>query len=380
MSDVPVGVFLSGGIDSSALVSLIREAGVTPQTFSVVFSEEAYDEARYARLVAEHFRTDHTEIRLDDREIAGTLVDVLAAVDQPTGDGINTAVVSRAVHGEGLKVALSGLGGDEIFGGYPSFARLSRFTRWSSLWGRAPERVRRLAAAAVEGLGGSPAAAKAGDVLRSQGTLAQAFPVTRQLFSAAERRRLLAPLAGRLTARPADDPYVTLLTEAYALENGGLGVGSLVSYAEARTYMHDVLLRDADQMSMACGLEVRVPLLDHELIQYVMGLPDALKLQGSTPKALLTRSLGLPLPDTVVDRPKRGFVLPFDPWMRGPLRRYCEDHLVGPTGLSGRGLFDGSAVGNLWQAFLAGDRRVTWSRPWALVALGAWLARHDLSL
>jgi asparagine synthase (glutamine-hydrolysing) len=346
----------------------------------VTFADAAYDEAPYARLVADHFRTEHVEVRVDDRAIAAGMPGLLAAVDQPSGDGINTAIVSRAVRGEGLKVALSGLGGDEIFGGYPSFARLDRFMRWSALWKRTPALMRRLAAAAVEEFSGSMAGAKAGDVMRSDGSLAQAFPATRQLFRPSDRRRLLAPVTGcRRPVMPQEDPYVTLLAAAYDGDGGRHGVRSLVSYAEARTYMHDVLLRDSDQMSMACGLEVRVPLLDHELVEYVMGLPDGLKFEGATPKALLTRSLGRPLPDAVTDRPKRGFVLPFDPWMRGALRSYCGDRLVGRDGLVGRGLVDKDAVEGLWEAFLAGDRKVTWSRPWALVALSAWLDRHDLS-
>jgi len=109
-----------------------------------------------------------------------------------------------------------------------------------------------------------------------------------------------------------------------------------------------------------------------------MGLPDALKFRGPTPKALLTRSLRLPLPESIVDRPKRGFVLPFDSWMRGPLRTYCEARLIGPEGLGERGVFSSRELQRIWQSFLDGSRDVSWSRLWQLVALGAWLDRNGL--
>ena len=149
------------------------------------------------------------------------------------------------------------------------------------------------------------------------------------------------------------------------------GMMSIVSYAEARTYMHDVLLRDTDQMSMRHGLEVRVPLLDHELVQYVMGLPEAMKLPDATPKKLLVDALGGDVLPTVARQPKRGFVLPFDPWMRGDLRDFCEHHL-GRGGLAGRPLLRPQGVQSVWQSFLNREGE-TWSRPWALVVLNAWL-------
>jgi asparagine synthase (glutamine-hydrolysing) len=179
-----------------------------------------------------------------------------------------------------------------------------------------------------------------------------------------------------LAAR-ATDPYVSLLEEV-ASRHPSAGGMSLVSHAEARTYMHDVLLRDTDQMSMAHSLEVRVPLLDHRLAEYVMGLRDMIKTPGATPKRLLVESLGTDLPKECVQRPKRGFVLPLDGWMKGELRPLCEHHL-GASGLGRRGLFDASAVSGLWKAFLAGDRRTSWSRPWTLIALDAWLEANAIT-
>jgi asparagine synthase (glutamine-hydrolysing) len=141
--------------------------------------------------------------------------------------------------------------------------------------------------------------------------------------------------------------------------------------------MHDVLLRDTDQMSMRHGLEVRVPLLDHAVVEYVMGLDDDVKRSGRRPKALLIDSLPVPLPPAILDRPKQGFLLPLARWMRVELRSTCEGCL-GPDGLAGHGVFQPQALGTLWEAFLAGRRRTSWSRLWTLVALGAWMRRHNI--
>jgi asparagine synthase (glutamine-hydrolysing) len=370
VSDVPVGVFLSGGIDSGAVVALLRAMGVTPRTFTVAFAESRYDESAEARQVADRFQTDHTEVRLSEADLLAMLGDVLAAVDHPSGDGVNTYVVSRSVRRQGVKVALSGLGGDELFGGYPSFRRLQRLMPAARRWGRSPRVMRRAAADVVRAVGGSSVTAtKAAAVVESDGTLPSVWPVTRQMFSTRERLALLPE--SRWPAEADADRYGPLLADAYARASDA-DLWAHVSYAEARTYMHDVLLRDTDQMSMAHALEVRVPLLDHRLVEYVVGLPDRLKQEGGSPKALLVDSLPAPLPPGVAGRPKRGFTLPFDRWMRGALRPLCEAHL-GAAGLDGRGLFRPDAVGRIWRGFLDEAPGMTWARVWTLVALDAWL-------
>jgi asparagine synthase (glutamine-hydrolysing) len=374
VSDVPVGAFLSGGIDSSAVVGLMREAGHLPHTFSVAFSEREYDETHHARSVAARFRAEHTEILLREQDLLAQLPQALGAMDQPTGDGVNTYVVSRAVRAAGITVALSGLGGDELFAGYPSFARLSRSAQFFRTWGRAPEPVRALAAHTVRTLGrSSVGAAKTAAMLAGSGNLADLYPVTRQVLSSGQRRDLLTTGWSRALDEHLD-PYVQLLEAAYR-DSPRAGVLASISYAEGRTYMHDVLLRDTDQMSMAHALEVRVPLLDHVLVEYVMGLPDAHKQPRGTPKRLLVDSLDGLLPDGIVHRPKQGFSLPFDVWMRDPLRRFCEDRL-GSNGLGRREFFQPQAVRALWSAFLARRPEATWSRLWVLVVLEDWLERN----
>ncbi len=376
VSDVPVGAFLSGGIDSSAVVALMREVGQTPHTFSVIFSEQAYDEARYARQIATRFRTEHCEILLTEGDLLDQLPGALAAMDQPSGDGVNTYVLARAVRSAGVSVALSGLGGDELFGGYPSFDRLARAAGYLKLWGRLPYGVRASAGQALRLLGGSsPRGSKLAALAESDGTLPTVFPVLRAVFSRAERRALLA---GRWSpgADEGPDPYVRLLKDAYAGAPGS-GLLSRISYAEGRTYMHDVLLRDTDQMSMAHGLEVRVPLLDHKVVEYLMGLPDAHKRPDGIPKRLLVEGLGGLLPDDIVRRPKQGFTLPFAPWMRGAIRGFCEERLEAGRTVS-RGLFRSEAVQRLWRDFLDGAHGALWSRVWMLVVLEDWLERHGV--
>lgn len=378
VSDVPVGSFLSGGIDSSAIVALVRQAGQTPRTFSVVFDESAYDENVYARQIAERFRTEHTEVHLTNDALLGQLPSALAAMDQPTGDGINTYIVSRAVRETGIKVALSGLGGDEFFAGYPSFKRLRRAMKYLQRWGAAPAPVRRLAAGALKTLGGSSVqAAKAASMIGGDGRLASVFPVTRQVLSTEQRASLLDD-SWREIIEGSADPYVSLLSDRYDRSMAQAEMLSLISYAEGRTYMHDVLLRDTDQMSMAHALEVRVPLLDHVLVEYLMGLPDSHKISNGKPKPLLVESLEGLLPDEIVSRPKRGFTLPFEPWMRGGLRSFCEERLSAER-TKARRLFRPESVQELWQSFLAGRSNVSWSRLWILVALEEWLERNGIT-
>ncbi len=371
VSDVPVGVFLSGGIDSTTVAALVKRAGVTPRTFCVSFPGTSFDEGPHAREVADAIGADHVDMPLTETEFRRRLPEALASVDHPSGDGINTFVVSQAVRHAGIKVALSGLGGDELFGGYPSFARLRRIAGYARLWKWSPEPVRRAAAATLRGVGGSSVlSSRMAALLETDASLPYAYPLMRQLFSPARRAALLDvdEIKG---ARERDaDPYVALLERAVAGHPDASSM-SLVSYAEARTYMHDVLLRDTDQMSMAHGLEVRVPLLDHCLAEYVMGLSESVKQAAGTPKRLLLESLSTALPASV-RRPKRGFVLPLDPWMRAELRPFCEHHL-GADGLSQRGILNADAVQSVWQSFIANDGTVSWSRPWALVALNAWL-------
>ncbi|MDZ4698695.1 MAG: asparagine synthase (glutamine-hydrolyzing) [Rhodothermales bacterium] len=363
ISDVPLGAFLSGGIDSSIIVGLMSRLGSAPvRTFTIGFEDPSFEDGVYAQRMARQFRTDHTELKLSYVDILQQIPQALAAQDHPSGDGVNTYLVSRAVKEAGLSVALSGLGGDELFAGYSLFGRIARQQRARLLWRFAPQPLRRGIAHALYSVRPSIASQKMHDLLVSDGSLPEVYPLGRQCFGAAQAARLLS-------ARPSGaDPYASLLRASYAV-NMGATLLSRISYAEARTYMHDVLLRDTDQMSMASALEVRVPFLDHELVEYAMGLPDAVKRPNGVPKRLLVEAFSDLLPATVINRPKQGFIMPFDTWMRGPLKALCLDNL---DVLAHSSAFQAPVVHQYWNDFRAGNKALSWSRLWLLVSLGAW--------
>jgi asparagine synthase (glutamine-hydrolysing) len=369
ISDVPVGVFLSGGIDSSALVSILSRGGVTPRTFSIVFREDEFSEAEFSRAVASKFRTDHHEISVSETDVLTAIPDALSAMDLPTMDGINTYFVSREARRGGVKVALSGLGGDEVFAGYSSFRTVPRMERFAQWWKHVPSTLRRSFAS------GFAKVSRANDqnrklfsLGRDNGRVLHPYFLTRMLFTP-DQRDVLFP-----TGTAADESAT--LSQREDLERTlALDPVNRVSYLESRCYMLNTLLRDADVMSMSQGLEVRVPLIDHQLVKSVLGLPGSWKLNG-TPKRLLVKALAGSLPHEIVHRRKRGFTLPFERWMRQQFRPEIDLTLDakriagGPLG----GLLDGNQVQQVWQGFLRGN--VSWSRPWSLYVLQRWCELH----
>src|SRR5260370_27222 len=270
IADVPVGLFLSSGLDSSVIAALAarEQAGIC--SFTLSFPGTTYDEAPLARSVARHCGTQHREIPLKGDAIVSRLDEALAALDQPSMDGINTYFVSWAARQAGLKVALSGLE-------------------------RAADEARKL-----EAMGG-------------------------------------------------------------------------ISWLEMRCYMASTLLRDTDSVSMARSLEVRVPLLDTPLVEFVNALPDAVRRRDGSPKALLKEAIGDLLPQEILTQKKRTFTLPWEEWLRGPLRKRIEASFAEPAAeLAPYLRSDG--VRQVWSAFLAG--KTSWSRPWSIYVLNEWCRKH----
>jgi len=366
VSDVPVGVFLSGGIDSSVLVGILsRNASLRMSTFSIVFKELDYSEARFSRAIARRFNSDHHEIVLSQRDVIEALPDAIRAMDQPTMDGINTYFVSREARRAGLKVALSGLGGDEVFAGYTSFKTVPKMERFALALGHLPASVKNSVATAFTHL--MPASdrnRKLATVIQGNGAIAHPYVLSRMLFLPDEQARLLK-FPDPTSFDKASQPIAVRLRRAERFDPV-----NRVSYLELRNYMLNTLLRDTDFMSMAHGLEVRVPLIDHKLIEFLFTLPGALKIKGDTPKYLLIRATEGLLPEEVVRRPKRGFTFPFEHWLRDELRRDVETALLGWREGPLAGVLNAEAVQGVWQAFLNGH--TTWSRPWALYVLRRW--------
>jgi asparagine synthase (glutamine-hydrolysing) len=353
ISDVPLGVFLSGGVDSTAIVGLA--SGVSnppPQTISVDFAERGYGEGKYMDLVASRFGTSHQQVRLSQADLIARLPAALSAMDQPTIDGINTYVVAGVARGAGLTVALSGLGADELFGGYGTF-RLSAAAAFARTL---PKPIRSGAAWTISRvLGATDSTAKVAQWLASDSPPAPEV-VFRELFSVGSRHRLLRARPSTLR-RPTGRP-------------SQLDAFNRVSLSELRTYMLNTLLRDTDVFSMAHGLEVRVPFLDREVVEYVARLPGHLKA-GRGPKSLLVGSLTDILPSEVIRRRKMGFSLPLEHWMRDSLRDDIDDALRDSSfGGPLASLLDPDAVGDTWKAFQAG--RVGWARAWSLYVLKSW--------
>ena len=366
VSDVPVGVFLSGGIDSSSLVAVMSQAGVRPATFALVFREKEFNEAEHSRLVARRFKTDHHEIMVSQEDALATLPEALRGMDQPTIDGVNTWLVSANARAAGVKVALTGLGADEMFGGYSNFRRVPRMERAANRFAMLPPLVRKPVAASLALL------AEKSDRNRKLSSLASGGSFTHPYFLA---RTLFAP--GELHALYAGDHEsgereLENLEQASVAACQNLDPVNRVSYLESTCYMRNTLLRDSDFMSMAHGLELRVPFLDQALVRACFRIPGKEKLRGDSPKALLLKSLGVDLPREIVHRPKRGFTLPFERWMRAELKPVIEQALQHE---SVRSLYlDASAMGDVWNRFLA--RQTSWSRPWSLFVLQRWCEQN----
>ena len=364
VADVPVGVFLSGGIDSGALVSCAASTGASNlQTFTVGFDDESSESGR-AKQVAQVFGTKHHELRVASSDIVRDLPGVLAHLDQPTIDAVNSYYVSRAVAATGIKAVLSGAGGDEVFGGYPSFTRLPRamaMKRWAGpLWpaigsvaGVAmPERLRE----------------RWRHFASTNGSFAEAYRVQRGFLLPSEVHALAGP-----ALRDAQSPaaaHEVLAAEHMIFDAAGSGEeqpAATVARLETRMYLGSQLLRDLDVMSMAHGLEVRVPFVDHELISRVWpALAHHPELMRG--KRLLHESLEHPLPSTIVNHPKQGFTLPFAAWMKGDLAPLVRDGL---DRLAADGWIAAGAPDRVWHDWQRGASH--WSRPWGLSVLGHFL-------
>jgi asparagine synthase (glutamine-hydrolysing) len=380
IADVPVGLFLSSGLDSGAIAALAAQVRRGIESFTLTFPGTPFDEAELARLAADRFKSKHTEVPLSGDAVLARLDEALAALDQPTMDGINTYFVSWAAKQVGLKVALSGLGGDELFAGYQTFAdtpRLSRLIRWAWF---VPAPVRRMTAPFVTALANRQSAPDAARKVSAAWIHPDALPhpyfFTRALFPPGQLERIIEP---RFRPSTVGADGVTLeptwlgWLERTADEARKLEPVAEVSWLEMRSYMASTLLRDTDSVSMTRSLEVRVPLLDTPLVEFVGSLPEAARQSRGTQKALLVEALGDLLPREILGQRKRTFTLPWEEWLRGPLRARVEASFGDPAPLLASYLRPGGTR-SVWTDFLAG--KTSWSRPWSLYVLNEWCRRH----
>lgn len=379
-ADVPVGAFLSGGIDSSTVVALMQASGGPPvRTFTIGFETTEYDESPFAEAVAAHLGTDHTTLPMRQEDALALVPGLAAVAGEPFADpSLLPTMLLCAATRRHVTVALAGDGGDELFGGYARFADVAR--RWA----------RRPGPLSVALAGGLAAALPVGAGDRMIGALGRLVGRRRDVTMLARLRRRLETAAADSPARLMalhhtpwrDDlplaPHADLVPPA---ERGdGLprldDAAQVAMVVEAGTYLPDDLLVKVDRASMAASLEVRAPFLDRGVIDLAYSLPTAFKMDGTVTKKVLRTVLYRHVPQALIDRPKRGFEPPIGQWLRGPLRDWADD-LLAPDRLRRQGLVETAAVEALWRSFRSGRTRQALP-VWTLVMLQAWLAEQGL--
>jgi asparagine synthase (glutamine-hydrolysing) len=379
-SDVPLAVFLSGGVDSSVVANLAQRAAQSPiHTFTLAFEEHELNEGPIARRIAAAIGSEHHEVVLTEGHFVENLEAALDSLDQPTFDGLNAYYMSQAIRNAGFTVALSGAGGDELFGSYTSYRDLPVLQRWSR---RAAWVPRRLQVAAAElasrllcGSGDTMPPqtrwAKLPDMVRCGDDLLALYQLAYSLFLPGFQRELLAsdfvegladglplPMRQRLRAEIRDRTPL-----------------SAISVMEQRLFLGERLLRDNDVASMAFSLEQRVPLVDQVLFGSVDRLSDQARYRPLGQKVMLRRVGLRGLDPALFERPKSGFLLPFDRWIRRGLKDGMDQTLRDPQAIGPAGL-DPAAVERLWRAFLEGAPGMYWSRVWSVYVFIRWCHRN----
>ena len=334
VSDVPVGIFLSGGIDSTALLALAKETGQSElSSFSIGVDDAGLDESSLAARTAQHFGTRHHELKLNARLAAESFQHFLAHMDQPSIDGFNTFTVAGFARQQGMKVVLSGLGGDELFGGYPSFQKVPHLAQMARLASHVPA-----LGAAMERFMPSLPLRRVGSLLQQEPTLLHSWRTFRGLFTRRDARTLAARYAGCDVSAVDAAPDI-------ALPDGD--VLDQISACELSLYMRNQLLKDSDVMSMAHGLELRVPLVDRILFETVSRIPAALRLRAG--KQLLIEAVP-ELPAWVTNQAKRGFLFPYEKWLSA---EWGTDFADATSRIP--------------------DAKPTWYQRWAVFMLERWL-------
>jgi asparagine synthase (glutamine-hydrolysing) len=347
-SDVPVASFLSGGVDSSIITALAAQKLSQPLlTFSVGYPQRSFDETAVAAEVAKRYRTDHHRIELNEEETVALVREAVTRLDLPSVDAINTYIVASVVAARGVKVALTGLGGDELFGGYPVFREIGRL-RWLA---RCPASLRPLLARL--GQWGRRVAEMPGDDLAAIVRWRRRFMTGSEAVAAG-----LPPHPFKVDDSPARLP------DDFAR----------VSWSEMTGYMRNMLLRDSDQMSMAVSLELRAPFLDHELVEYLFHLPAREKLRHGGSKGLLVAACRDLLPASVYRRPRMGFGPPMHEWMRGPQESFTEE---GVAQVRAREIMKPDYLARLLDGFRSGT--IHWTRVWSVAVLGHYLENVRVS-
>jgi asparagine synthase (glutamine-hydrolysing) len=372
-ADVPLGAFLSGGVDSSTVVALMQAQSERPvRTFTIGWHDSAYNEAQHAKAVARHLGTNHTELYVTPADAMAVIPKLPRIYDEPFSDSSQVPVrlVSELAHSH-VTVSLSGDGGDELFGGY------NRYHSGLRVWRRIgwmPRSVRRLAAGALSAL--APASWDR---------------IYRRVDGRSHRNvgDKMQKLAGVIASDGAADLYLGLVShwmDPAAIVLGGNEPRTILSdsaswptgfdlaetmmFLDASTYLPDDILTKLDRASMSVGLEARVPLLDHRVVEFACRLPLEMKIRGGTGKWLLRRVLDQYVPRQLIDRPKMGFGIPIGDWLRGPLRDWAESALA-ERRIRDEGVLDPAPIRLRWEEHLSGRRNWQYHL-WDVLIFQAW--------
>lgn len=366
VSDVPIGLFLSGGIDSSALLALVAEVSDQPvNTVSVTFGEKQYDESRYAEEISKKYRAKHNDVRISGKDLLDSIPQYLSHLDHPNADGANVYIVSEATKKQGITVALSGLGGDELFAGYHYFKSWQTTAKYKSAWANLGI-LQSLISPVVQGVMPARIKAKVQDYLQLKDwKLEDIYPILRRVISPSEIKELTKLDMNR----PSEDG----LLKNNLAELHKFPLLSQFSIAELSGFTANIVLDCTDQMSMAHSLEVRVPFLDHTLVEYCLAIPDKFKQQRTGSKPLLVDALGDRLPASIYDRPKMGFTLPISVWLKTDLKDFGAERI---KRFSQRSFVNEAAMLAYWDQFQKGSPKSYWFRLWNIIVLEDWLDRN----
>ena len=379
ISDVPLGAFLSGGVDSSTVVALMQAQSSRPvKSFSIGFEDPAYNEAEHAGAVARHLGTDHTELYVRPEDALAAIPSLPSIYDEPFADAsqVPTLLVSRLARRD-VTVALSGDGGDELFAGY------NRYRLAARNWGRISKVPRALRGAAAKGL----TALSPEQWNKVAGALAPILPASLRLSLPGEK---VHKAARGLASASADELYQGLVSswrDPSALVVGGsepptlgrevlarldgLGTCERMMALDMLTYLPDDILAKVDRAAMSVSLETRVPLLDHRVVEFAWRLPTDLKLRGNETKWVLRQLLYRHVPRALIERPKMGFGIPIDAWLRGPLKGWAEE-LISERRLSSEGYFRPEPIRAAWEAHQSGRANMQYHL-WAILMFQSWL-------
>ena len=379
ISDVPIGSFLSGGIDSSLITAMMQKNSKSPvRTFSLGFQEYQFDESRYAKKIAAHLKTDHNELIISHKDSLQIIPKLCEIYDEPFADSsqIPTCIISKFAR-EKITVALSGDGGDELFGGY------NRYFWTERIWNK----IQFLPFALRKKVGEVIAKSPIG-ILKIFDKLFNSLPVKGYRIQNFPDK--IYKLSNRMiNVENLDQLYLSLISEWYKNKNPVLNAETEIDYIlelkttksfnnhkekmmilDTLTYLPDDILCKVDRASMSCGLETRVPMLDHRVVNTAWQIPLKMKITKNSGKKILKNILKKYIPQTLTERPKMGFGIPLDEWLRGPLRDWAED-LLNQKNLNSEEHLDSKIIKDIWNNFLKGNR--SWgSRIWTILMFQAW--------